>query len=474
MEKRPAEADNGDADGSAAKKVKKDPDCGVLLFCGSTNWEAALKPGKLKDEFYYSKQNIYEPMLLAAFKDVRIRHVGSCQDAGHVVVVDESGQAWSWGNNEFGQLGQGDTKSRRIPTPILGTGPTGYNIVMVALGAKHTLLLTSNGEVLAFGDNTDGQCGQGEMKSKTVVQNSRSKEEIETNSVDKVPEPTLINYTGPPIVKISAGVDFSLLLDIEGCVYTFGSQEFGKCATGTDGGYNSAEAKVKMRYAGISEPYKLTRVYERDTKTKKTKSLQMMRVRSISAGSHHAAMVDELNRVFTWGAGSYGRTGLNDVMDTHVPTWVQSLDHPRGKIDEVFCGNLMTIMTGKVAGAIYLAGIVDSLKKEANMTPKQFFDFGEAGLRNIGFFKKGWIAVGDDGSVIVTNTGPCYGELGNGERFRTQGVPKKSKELEYAHILKVGTGAQHSVFIMRDTEDEDQEELEEYDVLDQTDIEYKE
>jgi hypothetical protein len=29
-----------------------------------------------------------------------------------------------------------------------------------------------------------------------------------------------------------------------------------------------------MRYAGISEPYKLTRVYERDNKTKKTKSLQ--------------------------------------------------------------------------------------------------------------------------------------------------------------------------------------------------------
>jgi hypothetical protein len=32
---------------------------------------------------------------------------------------------------------------------------------------QHTLLLTSRGEVLAFGDNTDGQCGHGEMKSKT-------------------------------------------------------------------------------------------------------------------------------------------------------------------------------------------------------------------------------------------------------------------------------------------------------------------
>ena len=31
---------------------------------------------------------------------------------------------------------KGDTKNRRIPTPIMGTGPTGHNIVMVALGAK--------------------------------------------------------------------------------------------------------------------------------------------------------------------------------------------------------------------------------------------------------------------------------------------------------------------------------------------------
>ena len=28
------------------------------------------------------------------------------QDACHVIVVDEEGTAWSWGNNEYGQLGQ--------------------------------------------------------------------------------------------------------------------------------------------------------------------------------------------------------------------------------------------------------------------------------------------------------------------------------------------------------------------------------
>ena len=51
-------------------------------------------------------------MLLAALKDVRIRHVGKGPEAGHLVVVDESGQAWVWGNNDHGQLGLGDTRCR--------------------------------------------------------------------------------------------------------------------------------------------------------------------------------------------------------------------------------------------------------------------------------------------------------------------------------------------------------------------------
>ena len=45
------------------------------------------------------------------------------------------------------------------------------------------------------------------------------------------------------------------------------------------------------------------------------------------------------------------------------------------------------------------------VKGEAKMTPKQYFDFGEAGLRHLGFFKKGWCYVGEDGQVVQSNTG---------------------------------------------------------------------
>jgi len=475
LEKRPAESEENGGGENGAKKAKLDPECGRLLFCGSTNWELMQKVGKLKEDTYYSKQNIYEPHFISSIKELRVKHVSSSPDACHVVIVDEDGTAWSWGNNEFGQLGQGDKKHRRLPNKIAGTGPDGKVIVAVAASKKHTLLLTSKGEVLACGDNTEGQCAQGEMKSKTVAVGSKAKEEVEMCDVTEILTPTPINYEGPPIVKICSGIDYNLMLDVEGNAWTFGNQEFGKCGTGTDGAYNATEAKVKMRYSGISVPYQLSRVFERDPKSKKIKPLQMGRIKNIAAGSHHAAMVDEMSRVFTWGAGDYGRTGHNDTTDTHVPTWVSSLDHPRGKIDDVFCGNICTVMVGKTVNRnVYLAGIIDPIKREANMNPKIYHDFGGENMADVGFFRKGWNYVGEDGNVVQTNTGPCYGELGSGEKFRTQGVPKKAKEFEYPHILKVGTGSNHCVYIMRDCEEADKEELEEFDDLDQADLEYKE
>ena len=92
------------------------------------------------------------------------------------------------------------------------------------------------------------------------------------------------------------------------------------------------------------------------------------------------------------------------------------------------------------------------------MTPKQWYDLGDAVVQvripnetnysnyddmkqdgnGVGFWKKGFSAVGEDGKVTYCNNGPCYGECANGERFRTQGVPKKSKELDYVHVMQVG------------------------------------
>ena len=71
----------------------------------------------------------------------------------------------------------------------------------VSLGHHHTLLLTSVGTVLAFGDNTDGQCAQGDMKTKNISV-GKVQVEVEICSVKNVNVPTQINYSGPPVIKV--------------------------------------------------------------------------------------------------------------------------------------------------------------------------------------------------------------------------------------------------------------------------------
>jgi alpha-tubulin suppressor-like RCC1 family protein len=76
--------------------------------------------------------------------------------AAHTVLVTPAGQVWTWGQNSSGQLGDGTTTPRRVPTPIAMA-----DVVAVAAGAHHTLFLTSQGTVWAVGRNTDGQLGDG-------------------------------------------------------------------------------------------------------------------------------------------------------------------------------------------------------------------------------------------------------------------------------------------------------------------------
>ena len=95
MEAQKRKVDEQVMDDGRVKNIKKkmlDPGCGTLVFCGTTDFVNVLKPAKLAEQSFQSKLNMNEPVKLAALQGVRIRHVGSGPEAGHLVVVDESGQ----------------------------------------------------------------------------------------------------------------------------------------------------------------------------------------------------------------------------------------------------------------------------------------------------------------------------------------------------------------------------------------------
>lgn len=75
----------------------------------------------------------------------------------HSVAVKSDGTVWTWGSNVGGQLGDGSTTDRLLPVPV--SGPNGT--VAVAAGRYHTLALSADGTVWAWGDDQFGQLGDG-------------------------------------------------------------------------------------------------------------------------------------------------------------------------------------------------------------------------------------------------------------------------------------------------------------------------
>ncbi|KAL0212382.1 hypothetical protein RCL1_006008 [Eukaryota sp. TZLM3-RCL] len=68
-----------------------------------------------------------------------------------------SGLVWIWGRNSYGKLGLGHTSNSNTPVQLVL--PNNVLVQKVALGRDHSLVLTEDGEVYSFGRNNFGQLG---------------------------------------------------------------------------------------------------------------------------------------------------------------------------------------------------------------------------------------------------------------------------------------------------------------------------
>lgn len=72
---------------------------------------------------------------------LRVKFACSGPTACHSMIISEDGKILTWGRNDNGQLGLGDTIRRDEPTEV--TSLSGHKIVGGAVGRSHTLFLTS-------------------------------------------------------------------------------------------------------------------------------------------------------------------------------------------------------------------------------------------------------------------------------------------------------------------------------------------
>lgn len=99
--------------------------------------------------------------------------------ARHSIVLESNGTVWSWGYNNYGQLGNGKNSEAYEPVQVVDIP----KISAIATHGYHSLAAESNGTVWAWGNNESGQLGDGstyhnsiamEVKSFSLLEDSES------------------------------------------------------------------------------------------------------------------------------------------------------------------------------------------------------------------------------------------------------------------------------------------------------------
>jgi hypothetical protein len=98
----------------------------------------------------------FTPIKVNGFNDEKVIMI-SC-GGSHSMALTESKQVFSWGYNSFGQLGIGTKKNTNKPKRIKLDG---VKIHKICCGYNHSLLLSEEGDIYAFGNNNFGQIGNG-------------------------------------------------------------------------------------------------------------------------------------------------------------------------------------------------------------------------------------------------------------------------------------------------------------------------
>ncbi|CAG5128531.1 unnamed protein product [Candidula unifasciata] len=194
----------------------------------------------------------------------------------HVVVVTQAGEVYSWGHNGYCQLGNGSSNPGFTPG-LVTTNLSGRNVVRVACGSHHTMALTLDGEIYAWGQNNCGQVG--------------------TGSTANQPSPRKITAVigGKAALAIACGQTSSVALMDNGEVYGWGYNGNGQLGIGNN----------------VNQPNPC-RVH----------LLQGVVINQVVCGYAHTLALSDEGIMFSWGANSYGQLGTGNKANMVSPAKV--------------------------------------------------------------------------------------------------------------------------------------------------------
>ena len=200
----------------------------------------------------------------------------------HSCAVLDDGTVVCWGNNEDGQLGNGLTEGTTTPVAVSDL----TDIAAVSLGTSSSCALTSAGALFCWGSNVEGQIGDDRACSM------------------RCPLPQPVSGLGSGVAQISVGGLHACGLTDAGAVLCWGFNFDGQVGDGTEDNIRIVPTQV----ARLGSGYK-----------------------AISAGGSfrgHACALGQLNNLVCWGDNDVGQVGDGTTDDRVSPVTVGSWPEP--------------------------------------------------------------------------------------------------------------------------------------------------
>ncbi|KAG5382158.1 hypothetical protein IGI04_033628 [Brassica rapa subsp. trilocularis] len=250
-----------------------------------------------------NSSDLFTPLPIKALHGVRIKQI-ACGDS-HCLAVTMEGEVQSWGRNQNGQLGLGDTEDSLVPRKIQAF--EGIRIKMVAAGAEHTAAVTEDGDLYGWGWGRYGNLGLGDRNDRLVP------ERVTSAGAEKMS-------------MVACGWRHTISVSYSGALYTYGWSKYGQLGHGDLEDHlipHKLEALGSSVISQISGGWRHTMALTSDGKlygwgwNKK--------VVQVSCGWRHTLAVTERNNVFAWGRGTNGQLGIGESIDRNSPKIIEAL-----------------------------------------------------------------------------------------------------------------------------------------------------
>ncbi|MGO8672144.1 MAG: choice-of-anchor tandem repeat GloVer-containing protein, partial [Capsulimonadaceae bacterium] len=213
---------------------------------------------------------------VAVSQSTGLTDAAAISGGGYHSMALQAGDVWTWGDNLFGQLGNGSTTNSDVPVQVSGVS----SVTAISGGGLHSLALESSGQVWAWGNNLYGQTG---------LLPPASGGHLDTD----VP----VHVAGlPAATAVSGGLYHSLAVGSSGTVWAWGYNVYGQL-----GNNSTTTTNVPVQVSGLTG------------------------MTAISAGGYHSLALRSDGTVWAWGYNGYGELGNGTTTNSLVPVQVTGL-----------------------------------------------------------------------------------------------------------------------------------------------------